>query len=728
MKHPKKHQHTYRKGLSFLLPASFVGVAFVAMLFVVVFLSYSAIKIQNKVIFEEQRFAQQSISEKTLYMIEHMFHGLSGLVVIGEIASATPEEGKIMMQKLLDKDTKILRIAYFDIDGNVHYEVKQPSCYPDAALTVFITPTMLDTLKQGEKYITDLRLDRDICRQGILIAEPVRDQSGAVVGAVAEHLSIDFLRDILASLNMERNSIAYIIGADGSLVTPSTMEKKILAENQPYLDYIISSISTKHHEDKLSVNYGINGTRAATSYLYINSLGAVVVVESPLVDAYVDAIMMIKYILLAVFIAIILAIIVGIFVSRKIVEPIEQLRDEAAEISKGNLDVVVVPGPENEVGELAATFDNMRSKLKLFIHDIETEKAHLLSSIENLSIGFAILDLEGKIQMSNHILQELFGLKEVPHTVKDLDGAGMQDLIFSKLYSVAIDEQRRVEKPDVLIDGRNFKIDISPILLASGECIGAVILTEDITEKRAAARSKDEFFSIASHELRTPLTAIRGNASMLKEYYFEKPLDSDGKQMITDILDSSDRLIRIVNDFLDLSRIEQGRMQFKKEKIDLVQEVREVLDELTPIAEEKKIALRFNMKQNTALYALADKDRLKQVLVNLVANALNYTEKGSITITLNDCDDHIEVDITDTDIGIAPENQVLLFRKFQQAGGSIFTRNTTHGTGLGLFITKLMVEAMGGNITLRRSEVGKGSTFSFSLPHVKYGNTDEIDA
>jgi len=261
----------------------------------------------------------------------------------------------------------------------------------------------------------------------------------------------------------------------------------------------------------------------------------------------------------------------------------------------------------------------------------------------------------------------------------------------------------------VLTDGKN----------GHKETIGWVVLIEDTTEATIQERSKDEFFSIASHELRTPLTSIKGNASMIMDFYKDALKDPQLKEMVDDIHTSAERLIEIVNDFLDLSRLEQGKMSFAYVPTSLDKVIEGVTYEMKVVLNEKKIYLKTDkLTLNSLPLVWADENRLKQVIYNLIGNAAKFTDEGGISITTSLSDDKtlIKVILTDTGRGMTEESQQLLFHKFQQASSSLLTRDTTRGTGLGLYISKMIVESMGGKIALESSVVDKGSVFSFTVP------------
>jgi signal transduction histidine kinase len=246
--------------------------------------------------------------------------------------------------------------------------------------------------------------------------------------------------------------------------------------------------------------------------------------------------------------------------------------------------------------------------------------------------------------------------------------------------------------------------------------VGVVILVEDVTEQTLIERSKDEFFFIASHELRTPLTAIRGNASLMQQYYPQILKDKNLAEIVDDIHTSAIRLIELVNDFLDASALEQGKIQFDIERFSLAGVIDEVLRELQGLANGKGIALIADDSLKHLPKVTADRKRVKQVVYNLVGNALKFTDSGTITVSGQTSGNFVHCTVTDTGRGMAKESQKLLFRKFQQAGSTLLARDATSGTGLGLYISKLIIELLNGKISLERSEIGKGSTFGFTLP------------
>jgi signal transduction histidine kinase len=227
---------------------------------------------------------------------------------------------------------------------------------------------------------------------------------------------------------------------------------------------------------------------------------------------------------------------------------------------------------------------------------------------------------------------------------------------------------------------------------------------------------KDEFLSITSHDLRTPLTIVRSYLWLILNTKKDSITDPKAVEYLDICLTSTNRLIRLVNNTLTVSRIEAGHIEIKPDKNDIEPVIEDVVNEFQTMAQEKNITFTFEKPSKQLPTTMFDKDRIREVLVNLVGNAMHYTTKGGITIKSEQKDQFIVVSVTDTGKGIEPENISKMFKKFGRLESALdtYTPDAT-GTGLGLYISKSIVELHKGKIWVE-SEAGKGSTFSFSLP------------
>jgi signal transduction histidine kinase len=230
--------------------------------------------------------------------------------------------------------------------------------------------------------------------------------------------------------------------------------------------------------------------------------------------------------------------------------------------------------------------------------------------------------------------------------------------------------------------------------------------------------AKSEFISIASHQLRTPLTVIKGYISMILEGSFGK-ISKTQKESLEKVYESSERLIQLIENLLNISRIESGRLQYSFMPLDLEKLVANVVEELESVA--KKKGLRFTYKKpKTALPTLKlDEEKLRQVIMNLIDNSIKYTKQGSVTVSLYQKDNRVIFSVKDTGIGIDEEGKDNLFKKFSRGTGTSLIH--TEGTGLGLYVAKQIVEGHGGDIWVESPGEGKGSEFLVSLPVAKEG-------
>lgn len=226
-------------------------------------------------------------------------------------------------------------------------------------------------------------------------------------------------------------------------------------------------------------------------------------------------------------------------------------------------------------------------------------------------------------------------------------------------------------------------------------------------------KAKSEFLSIASHQLYTPLTAIRGYLSMIHEGDFGKvPEKLQGSLKI--VRESSARLIRLIRELLDVSRIESGRLELTLESVDLVKMARELVEELRPNAEKKKLTLTFHEPPTALSPVVADNQRIRQVLLNTLDNAIKYTEKGKVDISVSEVSDNLVYNVQDTGRGMTKEAIGRLFAKFTRIETNLGRR--TEGMGLGLYVARQMIREIGGDIWAESKGEGKGSIFFVKLP------------
>lgn len=237
---------------------------------------------------------------------------------------------------------------------------------------------------------------------------------------------------------------------------------------------------------------------------------------------------------------------------------------------------------------------------------------------------------------------------------------------------------------------------------------------------------KDDFVSIASHELRTPMTAIRSYAWMAL-HKADMPLSKTMEKYVARILISTERLINLVNDMLNVSRIESGRIEINPEPIDLPSLIKDIVDEVYYSKSEEK-NIQFVVLPKPVPKVLADPEKLRQVFLNLVGNSLKFTpDGGKITFDFFTDGKTVEISVSDTGVGIPEEDTSKLFHKFGRLDNSYTAAATSGGTGLGLYISKNLVELMHGKIWVKSEGINKGATFVVSLPVVTPDTLRDIE-
>ena len=234
---------------------------------------------------------------------------------------------------------------------------------------------------------------------------------------------------------------------------------------------------------------------------------------------------------------------------------------------------------------------------------------------------------------------------------------------------------------------------------------------------RELDRMKDDFVSTVSHELRTPLTSIRAFAEILHDS--PELAAAKRQEFVGIILRETERLTRLINQILDLAKIESGRAEWAAEPVDLRAVVRDAADSTAALYRERNVQLETELPDRVPI-VVADRDRLQQVLLNLLANAVKFCAPGAgrVRVALSDAAGAVRVDVADNGIGIAPEHQGAIFEKFRQVGDTLTDR--PQGTGLGLPISRLIVRQFGGELWVA-SEPGRGATFSFTIPVAQGG-------
>jgi len=375
--------------------------------------------------------------------------------------------------------------------------------------------------------------------------------------------------------------------------------------------------------------------------------------------------------------------------------------------------------------ELYRLIRNQAERLGSMLRAQRADASQRLAILESIRDGVVVTDVEGRTIVVNQSAQQLLGVSEeaaVGRNVRALYSNFPADVIDSVAEAVsqliaAGSTRSYPSQAEVLLERNDWVISahFAPILDEEGECQGVVTVLRDITREREVAQAKSEFVSIVAHELRTPMTSIKGYADLILSGA-AGPISETQAQFLQVIRTNVERLAALVGDLLDISRIEAGRVKFDMRPLHMDEVARDVIASLQGEITRRNLELEVDIPPHLPMVQ-GDRNRIVQVLTNLVSNAYKYTPPGGrITLALHHTDGELQVDVSDTGIGIAPTDLDRVFERFYRADHELVRQQT--GTGLGLPIAKSIVEMHGGRIWVE-SELGKGSTFSFSLPVVE---------
>ena len=402
------------------------------------------------------------------------------------------------------------------------------------------------------------------------------------------------------------------------------------------------------------------------------------------------------------------------FTGRWILRPINRLIRSAEEIRGGNLDLVVQTDSRDEIGRLSEAFNDMTASLREFRRSdqtklIRTQQA-TQETLESLSEAVAILDLEGKVEISTEAARKLFGI-QAGTRLRDLPYGELSELFQNVVAGVPDRLGKRQKVLQQFVQGREryFSFDAAPIRNRGGELTGVVLILKDVTEPRRLEEMKSNLVSTVSHQLRTPLTSIRMAIHLLLE---EKvgPLTEKQAELLLTARDESDALHGILANLLDISRMESGRLQMDFQDVSPATLVTEAVAPFRRAAQDGGVEMETKLPGDLPTVC-ADAGQIGHVFANLLSNALRYTAPGGRIMVSAEADERmVRFSVSDTGSGIPHQFLQRIFEHFFR----VPEQKSETGAGLGLAIAKQIVEAHGGHINVESQE-GKGTIFSFTL-------------
>lgn len=684
--------------------------------------------------------------EEDMQTIQDYYNVKTSLPIVGEFIDDQTNPKYILAKNTLDGQIQTFRQAkgfleflLFDTDGNMAYTTE--NVHKKEELGDPLPPFGLEAVEKGmnEIYFSEI-FKSQFAPSGFesLVTAPIYDFDDNLIGVVALAIDMgpvyDSVQDTTGlgktgetTLGVLRDDKVIFLNtlrhdAEAALTREVTIGEKVAVP--------IQRAALGETGAGVLIDYRGEEVIAAWRPFSKRNWGMVTKIDTS--EAFEIINMITMQVLFYLTILIVGILLLANYISKSISEPIVSAAKVAKKIGGGDLTARIKIKSNDEVGILANSLNQMaddlrKQKLALVkaLEDVSEERdigeSQSKSILENTSEGIVVTDNKGITQYINPAFSRMTGFE--PGDFLDKDFAGQivvfdlkgKPVLSKDRNDIAIIAKKRQRSKFLLQkkDGGKAPVIVNAAPINVGnEYKGVVRIFHDYSEDLKIQKQKDDFFSIASHELRTPLTVISGNLSILTGQV-KKKLSQDEIQMMEDVENSTDRLIKMVSDFLNVSRLDQGRLTVNVDELDACNIAQEVVKELEPLAKEKGLSLNHRClgEHNNVI---ADEGFLKEILINLIGNSIKFTEKGGIKIDHLTEDDSSVFRISDTGMGISKEKQGLLFQRFQQAMDRTKAREAG-GTGLGLFISREFAKKMGGDLRLLESSP-KGSTFELRLP------------
>ena len=431
----------------------------------------------------------------------------------------------------------------------------------------------------------------------------------------------------------------------------------------------------------------------------------------PLSDIELIESKMLKTIGMSIVFAIIATLIASFFVSILISKPLHEMSAIAKRLAAGDFSRKAVVRSNDEAGDLAKAINDMASEIDSKIRSVSSEKAKLEAILSSMFEGIMLTDKKGEILMLNPSIRKSFLIDSAFEGKRPLEV--IRNNSVQEMVNKVLDEKSGIITQEIKVTMPEQKtMMVSGVPIVRDDIVeGAVFVFHDITELKRLEEIRKDFVANVSHELRTPISSIKGYAETLLDGKVDNA--EHLKEFLNIIYQDSNRLASLIDDILDLSRIESGKMSMEFGPVDISPIVNRCINILDKAAKDKSISVILNIPGKLSKVT-GDNNRLSQVILNLLDNAIKYTPEGrSITISAACKEGAVQVDVSDTGIGISEKDLPRIFERFYRVDKA--RSRELGGTGLGLSIVKHIVQAHNGQVWVR-STLGQGSTFSFTIP------------
>ncbi|MBN1696181.1 MAG: PAS domain S-box protein [Spirochaetales bacterium] len=702
---------------------------------------------------ENQRNAlagqQLLIARHAANRVENFIHErmsvLETAASLGNMAGGSGRERELVLKKLLGREDAFRELVLFDEMMHEVLRVSRLALFTSGYIPVQSENEFFSRLHNGNTFISPVMIDENTCEPLLIMAIPVTDVFGDVKGALAAEINLKFLWNLVASMKIGEKGCAYVIDRAGNLIAYRDTSRVLGGENLVHLKAVRDFMEyRKPVQTRTVISKGIQNTLVASTYVPLQEPNWAIIIELPFLEAYISIIMAIVMIFLVIVVCFLIAVVAGNLISRKITRPIIDLRDATKSISSGNMNAAIEVTSDFEIGELAESFNRMvenlrkttvsrdalrheikeREKIEATLRKTEEKYRKLFERALDAIIVFdaetggiidcnpeatALLEWDRKDLIGKH--------HDILHTGHL--GRGGSDMIFREheqdnhgkaIMTKVVTKNGRVK--DVAVKASFLEIggkkvvqgiyrDITDLMKSENE------LKKYIREIEAVNKELDDFTYIVSHDLKEPLWSIDILAMVLENKY-KKKLDSEGHEYIDQIRVCSQRLQKLVEDLLRISRL--GRKKMPLAEVETEKIIKEAQVRLEHLILKNKARIEI---KTTLPVINCDRVRLTEVFVNLVSNAIKFNDKEEPFIEIGCVKKKAvyEFYIKDNGPGIEKRYHEKIFEIFQRFGHN----GADEGTGAGLTICKKIIQLHNGRIWVD-SEKGSGSSFHFTIP------------
>ena len=541
------------------------------------------------------------------------------------------------------------------------------------------------------------------------------------------------IRKILAEVNNNNISEIRVIDSQGVVRGTSNFDNRNMI-GQKTTEQMVKATLVNNRSHTENIYDNSNHTRYYVNIIPLvdnsnNNVVGVVYLRASLESVYSNINSITLIYLSAALITIVIGLLLAIIISQEITRPIEEMRKQSLRIARGDFSGQVRVMGNDELGQLAGAVNNLSVRVEEAQESSDSERRRLDSVLSHMSDGVLATDRRGNVTIVNNMALQLLGVEHED----ELIGKSIIDVLDIR-HDYTVRQLVNSEQKEMILDmsnsGSNLILNayFSPIQRESGFVSGLVCVLHDVTSQQKEEQERKEFVSNVSHELRTPLTSVKSYVEALSDGAWQ---DKEiAPQFLKVVQDETERMIRMINDLLSLSRMDAGTTKLNLEYVNINELFNYILNRFDMIIKKeedpkkKKYTIeRFFTKKD--LWVEIDTDKFTQVIDNIMNNAIKYSPDGGvITARLLETHNHVIMSISDQGLGIPRKDLSHIFDRFFRVDKARSRKQG--GTGLGLAISKEVVNMLGGQIWVDSVE-GKGSTFYISLPYVPYEEGDEWD-